>query len=726
MSKILIVSNRLPLNVVKNHNRLHYKFSAGGLATGVNSVFESGEKNVWIGWPGIPLENISERNRQEISDRLTAKKFYPVFLTNQQVNRYYNGFSNETIWPLFHYFPQHTIYNTDFWEAYREVNEVFCQAVLENYEPGDVVWVHDYHLLLLPGLLREKIPQASIGFFLHIPFPSFELFRFLPWRQEILQGILGSDLIGFHTYDYVCHFCNSIRRLLGYDHTFGRVLVNNRLVKVDSFAMGIDYLRFTQAMCEPEVKAEMKKIYNKVGEQKIILSIDRLDYSKGIPQRLEAYDLFLESNPEYRERVVLIMAAVPSRIKIEHYILLKKNVDELVGRINGKYGTMRWMPVWYIYRFLPFSTLVALYGAADACLVTPLRDGMNLIAKEYVAACKDGRGVLILSETAGAAQELGEALIVNPNSKEEVKGALEEALAMPEEKQAERNREMQKRLERYDVIQWATTFHHSLSAIKSKQHELQAKFLSLEIEHKLVQDYRQSERALFLLDYDGTLVPFSKKLEDARPDEEVLNLLQALSQKQENEVVIISGRDRKTMDEWLGSLSLSLSAEHGMWLKDRNKDWEMSEPMDDSWKQEIRPILELYVARTPGSFIEEKEFSLVWHYRKADSDLARARLGELKDELFHLVGNYDLAILEGSKVLEIKNARINKGRAAQNWMSEEYDFVLALGDDKTDEELFAVLPEWAYTVKVGREPSRARFNIDSFKEARSLLKKMVG
>lgn len=725
MSRVLIISNRLPISVEKNHTGLKFKDSTGGLVTGVSSVFESQQESVWIGWPGIPLEDIEENEQQEILDQLSVKGFHPVFLTQEQVDRHYYGFCNKTIWPLFHYFSLYAVYDADLWDAYREVNEAFYKALLEVYQPGDTVWVHDYHLFLLPELLRREFPEAAVGFFLHIPFPSFELFRNLPWRQEILQGLLGADLIGFHTHDYARHFSDSIRRLLGYDHTFGRVLVDNRLVKIDAFGMGIDYHYLADSIKKPEVESEINNIRKKVENQKVILSIDRLDYSKGIPQRLESYDMFLEANPEYKEKVVLILKIVASRTKIDEYMLLKKQVEELVGRINGKHGTINWMPVWYMYRFMPFSTMLALYGAADVCLITPLRDGMNLIAKEYVAASKNAQGVLVLSETAGAAQELGEALIVNPNNKEEVKNALEEALAMSEEEQKERNLEMQRRLERYNVMQWANTFLYSLAIIKNRQKELQAKALTSDIKHKIVDDYRQSKKALILLDYDGTLVPFSGRPVDAKPDRELVDLLLALSQKPDSEIVIISGRDKNTLDEWLGDFPIAFSAEHGMWIKEKGEDWGILETIEVDWKSEIYPVLELYVDRTPGSFIEEKEFSLAWHYRKVDLPLARARVRELNDELFHLVGNYELSILEGDRVLEIKSARVNKGRAVLHWVSGEEDFILAFGDDQTDEDVFAVLPEKAYTIKVGQGASLARFNLRSYKEVRSLLKEFV-
>ena len=385
MDNILIVSNRLPLTVTKREGKIHFQLSPGGLTSGLGSFYKAHESS-WIGWPGISEERLKGKEKDEIIRRLASEKCHPVFLSQQQVENYYHGFCNKTIWPLFHYFTQYTLYKKNLWEAYKQVNRVFCDVVLKVVKEDDIIWIHDYHLMLLPELLREKLPQATVGFFLHIPFPSFEVFRALPWRKQIAKGLLGADLIGFHTYDYVDHFLDSIRWVLGYEHTLGQVVTGDRIVKVDIFPMGIDYGRFANAWDMPEVKKEIDRIQKKIGKRKVVISIDRLDYTKGIPLRLEAFDLFLEKYPEYKEKISLIMVAVPSRTKVEHYMLLKKQVDELVGRINGKYGTIGWTPIWYLYRFLPFHTLIALYNLADVALVTPLRDGMNLIAKEFIAA----------------------------------------------------------------------------------------------------------------------------------------------------------------------------------------------------------------------------------------------------------------------------------------------------------------------------------------------------
>nr|HQD27578.1 bifunctional alpha,alpha-trehalose-phosphate synthase (UDP-forming)/trehalose-phosphatase [Methanoculleus thermophilus] len=470
MNRLLIVSNRLPISISRKNGDIHLQRSVGGLATGVGSFYKSYE-SLWIGWPGINVQKKQDDERDRIVDVLQKEQCHPVFLSPYDIKHYYDGFCNNTLWPLLHYFNHFAEYNPKTWQVYQRVNEKFCDAVMEVVRPDDIIWVHDYHLMLLPQMLRERLPDAEIGYFHHIPFPSYEVFRHLPWRKEILSGLLGADLIGFHTYGYVRHFLSSVRRLLGYEHSFGEVRTGTRVVRTDLFPMGIDYQRFADAAGSTPVQKEIARIRQMYGKRKIILSFDRLDYTKGIPLRLEAFDALLEKKPEYRGAVSLVLVAVPSRTGVDSYQALKKQIDELVGRINGKYGTTDWTPVSYFYNFLPFDTLVAFYSAADVALVTPLRDGMNLMAKEYVATRTDGTGVLILSEMAGAAEELGEAIIVNPNDQDAVIEAIEAALAMPEKEQIERNRTMQKRLMRYDIEHWVGDFLTRLGDARAVQVE---------------------------------------------------------------------------------------------------------------------------------------------------------------------------------------------------------------------------------------------------------------
>lgn len=723
MQRLLLVSNRLPVTIEKRKGTLHFRKSIGGVATGLSSFYEK-YNSVWLGWCGLSSDNLDQKTKKEIQSMLHAQfRSHPTFLSRRDVRMFYSGFCNRTIWPLFHYFANHAIYDKEQWESYSRVNKLFCQEILKITKPDDIIWIHDYHLFLLPKMLKEKLPQSKIGFFLHIPFPSFEIFRLLPWRKEILEGMLGADLIGFHTYDYASHFISSIRRLLGYEHTFGQITVGHRIVKVDAFPMGIDFDQYAKAEIDTKWLNRIQNQFSSGKNCKIILSIDRLDYTKGIPQRLEAFDLFLERYPEYRKCVTLIMVAVPSRTGVETYRQLKQQVDELVGRINGKHGTIGWMPVWYLYRFLPFENIVALYNLADVALVTPLRDGMNLIAKEYVASKKDGRGVLVLSEMAGAFYELAEAIIVNPNNREEVAQSMKQALSMPEEERIERNATMKQRLQRYEVNTWAQDFMNSLSQITAVQQEVALKILTDKNKKDILKAYRKSAHRLLFLDYDGTLVPFAQKPGLARPDNHILQLLEELNQDEKNEVILISGRDKQTLENWFDHLNTALSAEHGVWIKERNGEWVMVKPLQSDWKKEVRPIFELYVDRTPGSFMEEKTFSLVWHYRNVDPELGSRRAWELKEALNNFTESYNLVISEGSKAIEIKNGEINKGIAGLLWTSKRtWDFILAIGDDWTDEDLFEALPDSAHSIKVGLGRTKAKYYLTDHKEVRDFLK----
>jgi len=724
MQRLLIVSNRLPLTVHERKGELHIEQSVGGLATSLSSWYKSCN-SIWIGWAGMPQKRM--RREQDIMGRLLSENCHPVSISQRDVDAYYNGVCNNAIWPLFHYFPLYAEFREDSWEAYKRVNTAFANVVTGIAKPNDVIWVHDYHLMLLPRLLRERLPKATVGFFLHIPFPSFEIFRLLPSREEILEGLLGADLVGFHTYDYTGHFLDSVHRLLGYESAMGQVTVSGRTVRADTFPMGISHEHFAGAIEDSRTQAERRRIGKRLGDCRVILAVDRLDYTKGIPERLEAYSAFLSRNPKYRGKVVFVLLVVPSRTRVEQYMRLKRELDGLVGQINGRHGNIGWVPVWYLYRSLPFHSLTALYSLADVALITPLRDGMNLVAKEYVTTRTDGKGVLILSETAGAAQELGEAIIVNANNQEEIIRALEQALEMPEEEQMKRNLIMQKRLSRYNMARWADEFMERLSQTKKLQSEMAAKSMTLETHSRLMNDFASSQRTLLLLDYDGTLIPFSPRPEEAKPDARLKSLLRKLAGNARNEIVIISGRDRNTLETWFGGLRVALVAEHGVWVKRKGGHWETIDILTSEWKKEILPMLELWVDRTPGSFIEEKEFSLVWHYRKADPRLGDLRARELTNSLSTAIAGLGIQILEGSKVVEVKNAGINKGRAALTWTAAaDWDLILAMGDDLTDEDIFKVLPATAYSIKVGVGTSAAAFNIGSPEDAISLLTKLAG
>lgn len=731
MNKIHIVSNRLPLSIKKEESSFSLTPSVGGLATGMRSIYKQyGGK--WIGWPGLAKDDLTEDEIIDIDKKLVEEDCEAVHLSQEEINLYYEGFSNNVIWPLFHYFAQFIDYNPQFWEAYKKVNQKFAQKALEIVEDGDIVWIHDYQLILVPEMIKSVKPNVTIGFFLHIPFPSFEVFRILPWRNELIKGMLGADLIGFHTYDYERHFFSSVRRLLGYEINFNEIHLEDRIILADAFPMGIDYEKFENKAKEiahktlqerSELHRELEKYFLVSPNRKLILSIDRLDYTKGIPNRLHAFETFLTKYPEFINQVSLIMLVVPSRDEVEQYRLLKSEIDELVGRINGRFGGVNYTPVWYFYRSLPFENLIELYSTSDVALITPVRDGMNLVAKEYIASRVNKSGVLIISEMAGAVKEMGEAIIINPNNEDEIADSIHQALTMSLEEQKRRMKYLQDRISRYDVFKWAGEFINGLQRVEGIQQNFLAKKITPSISKDLANTFGKAKKRAIFLDYDGTLVSFENDPQAAKPDEELHKIITKLEENDKNTVTIISGRDRDTLERWLGNHKVNLIVEHGVWLKKIGKDWQMLDNINSSWKPTIRPILESFVDRTPGTFIEEKNYSLVWHYRNAEPEQGELRSNELKDELRNMIANNNLEIMEGNKVIEVKAGGINKGVAAMRFISgENYDCIIALGDDWTDEYMFRELPEGAFTIKVGMKNTAASYKLESVKSVRNFLK----
>ena len=723
--RIILVSNRLSVSVKRTGpGEFDFQPSIGGLATGLSSL-RNDAGLIWVGWSGIPEDRLERGESRELRKRLMSEYgAHAVPLTAEQLKSYYHGFSNDTIWPLFHYFPEQTNYEPRQWEVYREVNRLFFESIKKIGREDDIFWVHDYQLMLLPEMIRKEFPRALVGFFLHIPFPSYEIFRLLPWRKEILDGILGADLVGFHTYDYARHFLSSVRRLLGYDHNLGLIRRGMEATRVDVFPMGIDYEKFRRAAESSAEAGETKKIRNQLQGRRVILSVDRLDYSKGIPLRLRGYARLLQTRPEYREKVVLVMIVAPSRAEVKRYRELRREIEELVGYINGTYGSMGWDPVRYFYRSFTQEKLISLYVAAETLLVTPLRDGMNLVAKEYLAARTVEGGTLVLSETAGAADELGEAFIVNPNDAEDIARSLAAALEISPEERLDRSRKMIRRIRDYTVTYWAGDFLEHLIGTRDNIQKVRRK-LAGPVRRRVLDSYRNAERRLLLLDYDGTLRGFTGRPEDAVPGPEVLDVLEKLAGDRKNVVVIVSGRDRDFLEKHLGSRNLSFVAGHGVWIKSGEGGWTTAEPMSEDWKSILLPIMERFSLRTPGSSVEEKEFSLAWHYRRAEPDLAAVRVAQLKEALLGFISSYGLTVLEGHRVLEVKPAGINKGRGAGMFIGHEaWDFILAAGDDVTDEDLFAAVPKRGVTIKVGSGFSRARFSLATPAEVLALLLEM--
>ena len=720
MPKTIIVSNRLPVKANKQEDGdLSFIPSEGGLATGLGSVYRQGG-NIWIGWPGLFIDN--DKQKSDVKNKLEKENMLPVYLTENEIRDFYEGFSNETLWPMFHYFAEYAVFDKDYWNAYEKVNKKFTEIILAVAKPGDTIWVHDYQLMLVPQMIRDKLSTISIGFFLHIPFPSHEIFRLLPWRKQILAGLLGSDLLGFHTYDDMRHFLSSISRIVGKSNSHGQIETDDRPVIVDAFPMGIDYDKYEQSAYSPETLVQEVRYRTSIGEVKLMLSIDRLDYSKGIPQRLRAFEIFLEKYPEYKEKVSFLIVVVPSRDKVHKYKMLKERIDLLVGKINGQFGTLNWTPVHYFYRSFSLKSISAFYRMADVAIVTPMRDGMNLVCKEYIASKIDKKGVLVLSEMAGASKELSDAILINPNDIDQLVSAMHKSLTMPIEEQKAHFEIMQKSLKRFNIHHWVNMFMERLKFIKEKQKSLATRNMDQATAEKVKKAYQEAENRILFFDYDGTLIGFVDDPNQVKPDEELMQMMTRLTADKKNRVVIITGRGRETIEEWFKDQKVDIIAEHGVWLKKAGKDWKTIETLVNKWKEDIHPLLEDYVNRTPGSFIEEKDYSLVWHYRKVETGLGELRTRELTSHLKYLSTNANLQVLEGSMIIEIKNFEVNKGRAAAKWIKTfPAAFSMAIGDDWTDEDTFKAMPDDAVTIKVGSTFSAAKYNTHSYKEVRKFL-----
>jgi len=727
MSRLIIISNRLPVTGTPNGDTVNFAPSAGGLATGLQACLQREtsrfQECIWLGWPGF---DAGDSRKEAVREALQQYNCIPVFYTQALYESFYLGFCNSTVWPLFHSMPTLATYTEEQWQHYQSVNTLFFEEIAGIVQEDDVLWIHDFHLMLLPERIRKRFPRAVVGFFLHIPFPPFELFRLLKgtWQNAIVKGLLACDLIGFHTHDYAQYFMNSVLKITGRESDGNTLYVENRMVRIDSYPMGIDYNAFHQAASHPDVIEKRDILIDGLRGQKMILSIDRLDYTKGILQRLLAYEQFLKDHAAWRGQVCLMLILVPSRADVQSYKKMKEQIDELVGKINGVFSTDSWQPVIYQFKTKTFKELVALYGAADMALVTPLRDGMNLIAKEFIASRTNGKGVLVLSEMTGASQELLDAVMINPNHVTEIVDAISSGLSMPEHEQWLRLSAMQETIRSYDVFRWNEHFLNDLQRVRQGTSSIEAKRVDTVSQTHWIKTFFHARRRLMILDYDGTLVPFEKYPALAAPPQTLLETLSGLLAIGDTTIVIMSGRDRNTLETWFSGVNVSFIAEHGAWIRD-NASWRATDMAPVHWKEILKDILCDYVSRLPGSFIEEKESSLVWHFRNSDIGLSRARKTSLMEDLEDTLSQYALEITSEVKSIEIRKRGISKASALSGMLTlGDYDSITCMGDDHSDEQVFQILSGSACTFKVGAGLTRASFILPAPESVMALLNEL--
>ena len=711
---LIVVSNRLPVTIGKTIEK-----SSGGLVYAMEGLdYSDGFK--WLGWAGGVVDDPSKRDRitKELNDRFNYR---PIFLSKQEADDYYTGYSNSSLWPLLHYMTPYARYEEIWWETYQKINQLFAETVLDLAGADDIIWIHDYHLMLLPSMLRQRRPELKIGYFLHTPFPSYELFRCSPNREELLEGMLGADLIGFHTFGYLRHFRSTVLRLLGLESEMDLIQMETHTTAVGVYPIGINSEKFLNTLqsdaCHQHLN-EYREIYH---NKKIVLSVERLDYTKGIPRRLDAIERYLSQTQHCCDDIVFIFINIPSRKSVPEYQNLLDDLQGRVSQINGQYATIKNVPIHFIHRSINFSELCALYSLADVAMATPLIDGMNLVAKEYLVCQQEKNGVLILSEFAGAAQELPNALVVNPYNINEVAQAIGKALTLTQAEKQKMILPMKERVIKYDARYWAKSFIQDLLAIAGEREVIaDTKELSSEVIDRLC----AAKKPAFFLDYDGTLAELKKKPSDALPDDKIEELFLKLENLKSVEVFITSGRPKEDMDQWFSRYDFNLIAEHGYYYKHHNaSEWIEFDPQAElSWKDQIIDVFQLYTGMTPGSFIEEKTSSVVWHYRNSDPEFGSWKAHQLVAELYEMLSNLPVEIHHGKKIVEVSSIQINKGNVLEHFMLlNKYDAVLCAGDDETDESMFRLNADSIISIKIGKEDTAAKFRVAGPRAFRDFL-----
>ncbi len=721
-SRVLIVANRLPVSARWRGGRPQLTRSSGGLASGLEHLSKN-DQVVWIGWPGDPGD-IAPEEAAKVDALLASKSLRPVWLSAREIQGFYEGFANGVLWPLFHYLPERVPVDTSDWGIYQQVNERYAEAVARVWRPGDRLWIHDYQLLLLPALVRARVPHAAIGFFLHIPFPAPDLFRTLLWRRPIVEGLLGADVIGFHTQEYAKHFMTTVRMVLALETTADHLWWKGRPVHVGAFPMGIDAGRFERLSRSPEVIARATAIRDEARGRRLLVGVDRLDYTKGIPRRLLAFERLLEHEPSLRNQVRFIQVAVPSRVDVGAYRSFRRHIDELIGRINGAYGTTESVPIHYLYRSIPQKELVALYSAADVMLVTPLRDGMNLVAKEFVASRVDDEGVLVLSEFAGAASELQDALLVNPYDIDHVARVMASALSLEKPERTRRMRALRSAVHRFTVHNWSSEILHRLGDIARPHVLVPGETPDDALKALAAGTLPAAGSITLLIDYDGTLVPYAETPEDAVPDAELLRLLAALAHHPQIALHIVSGRSVDTLNRWFWRLKADLWAEHSAaHRRSETGAWERFVAGDQDWLERATAYLAALTDETPGALLEEKSTGLAWHYRLVEPKRAARQIPRLRQELPAVLQNAAVEIFEGHLVVEVRARGISKGLVVRHIVrnGRQRGPVVAHGDDRTDVEIFAALPPSGVAIRVGGGSTTARYALADYRAVRRML-----
>lgn len=710
MPRCLLVSNRLP--VAYDSKRNLFSPSSGGLVSAIKGL-DPNKVGYQFEWMGILTDDIDAEKIVQLKNEPSSQlPCHPIIVPLKKYDLYYNSYSNNVLWPLFHYERSLVRHSKEGWDAYVEVNQLVADAIIEEVQDDDTLWIHDFHLFLVAGMVKAKKSKLKIGFFLHIPFPSSEIFRELPERKEILQSLLCCDLVGFHDLSYLNHFRSSIQRILGEIHT------NEK--QWGAYPISIDTEHFISLTQTPEAQEFVERYKKDKKNMKWILGVDRLDHIKGLILKFRAFRLFLKRYPEERGKVQMVQIVIPSRTDVPAYQELKMQIEQIVSSINGEFGSPSYTPISYLFHSVSENELSALYQISEVLHISSRRDGMNLVSLEYVMSqVEESPGVILLSEFAGAHSTLSYAISINPWNIQETSSKMKEALHHPLVKRRAEMQAMKDFLTHYNSSDWARIFLRDLS----QESMLTKRTQSLPQNGKFKwMDQLKDKKILFFCDLDGTLAPISPFPKDVRLPDNTINLLQNISENKRCQFVVVSGRDKEFLEEQFldNDFDFPLAACHGAYSysPDDNK-WHNLIPQDSTnWKDIVLEILNLYTLRTPGSFIEDKGHSLTWHYRNSPREFADYLANKLFFELEEALISQPVQVNQGKKVIEIKSIHANKGFFVQQWIQGQSfhpDVIVAIGDDSTDEDMFAVLQERkdlsSYCIKVGHEKTLAHYYI---------------
>ncbi len=728
MARCLLVSNRLPLTF--DHHSSKFVPSSGGLVSAIRGLNPT-QIGLEFHWMGILTDDVSKEQIDQIKlTKFGDIKCYPIIAPKTTYQHFYNRYCNNVLWPLFHY-ERSLVHNSPLaWKSYLEINKIVAEAIDQEANDDDTIWVHDFHLMLVPQFLKEKRPELKVGFFLHIPFPSSEIFRELPQRQDILHSLLKCDLIGFHDLSYLTHFKTGVSRI------FGESLLSNSERKLGVYPISIDTPYFGRLAIDPQTLSCLKNYKDSKAGMKWVLGVDRLDYIKGLILKLKAFREFLKTNRDQIGHVQMLQVVIPSRTDVQDYQFLKDRIEQLVSSINGEFGTLTYMPIHYLYHAVNDFELSALFQVSDVLHVGSRRDGMNLVSLEYVASQPSGsEGTILLSEFTGAHSTLSYAFSINPWDIEGTAKKMLEALQSNQEFRSTKMQSMQQFLKNYTSTDWAQVFLRDLHRQVSLEKDVMP--VSSEGLFSWMKNL-SGKNVLFFCDLDGTLLPFVDQPSDATMSDRTAKVLKEISENDHFHFVIVSGRDKDFLEAQFlkRRFNFSMGACHGAYAySNKTLKWENLIPNDGSnWRQTVFEILKIYTTRTPGSFIEDKAHAITWHYRNSPSGFADFLANKLYSELEENLISYPVQVVRGKKIIEIKSILANKGHFVTHWISQipedqKPDVIVALGDDTTDEDMFRALQEQdeitAYCIKVGHEDTVAQFYIKDQTTVDPLLEKMI-